>query len=284
MHISQLFVKKVAFLLLCSAVMFSACKKGPTNVLDDADDNGGYASDASKIEWLSNDAISIADAAGNYYNGVYMRTTNTFGTCATVSTDTLHSPHVIIVRFGNSNCKCLDDRYRRGTITISYDSNYSRKDQIHTISFDNYYINDVKLGGTVKVTRIDTTVVGNWYYKVKVDASMTNQPNEIVYWQGSLVRKWVSGYATGERNDNVYSISGNATLTRANGHKYVFNIATPLRFAQDCDYCESGVVDISGYTGARQLDYSVSSGSTTGGCDNVAKMNINGSIYSIMLK
>jgi hypothetical protein len=264
--------------------MFSACKKGPTNVLDDADDNGGYASDASKIEWLSNDAISIADAAGNYYNGVYMRTTNTFGTCATVSTDTLHSPHVIIVRFGNSNCKCLDDRYRRGTITISYDSNYSRKDQIHTISFDNYYINDVKLGGTVKVTRIDTTVVGNWYYKVKVDASMTNQPNEIVYWQGSLVRKWVSGYATGERNDNVYSISGNATLTRANGHKYVFNIATPLRFAQDCDYCESGVVDISGYTGARQLDYSVSSGSTTGGCDNVAKMNINGSIYSIMLK
>ncbi|MBC7552607.1 MAG: hypothetical protein H7257_01375 [Taibaiella sp.] len=277
-------LKKGSLFIAFSLLLFTACKKTESNPLSDADDNGGYASDASHIEWLNNDAISIADAAGNFYNGVYMRTTNTFGACAIVAPDTLHSPHIITIYFGDVNCKCADGRNRRGNIIISYDSTYNKNGQTHTITFDHYYVNDVQLAGNVKVTRVDTTIVGNWYYKVKVDESMVTTPNQIIYWQGTLVRKWVSGYATGERGDNIFSISGVASLTRANGHKYVFNIATPLQFALDCDYCQSGVVDIAGYSGSRQLDYSVSNGSAVGQCDNVAKLNITGRIYPLKLK
>ena len=276
-------LKKGALFIIFSLFLFTACKKHDSNPISDVDDNGGYASDVSKMEWLSNDAISIADAAGNYYNGVYMRTTNTFGNCAVISPDTLHSPHIIIIRFGDVNCQCLDGRNRRGSIIISYDSIYQHKDQLHTITFDHYYVNDVQLGGSVKVTRIDTTVVGNWYYNVKVDESLTTASNQIIYWQGSLIRKWVRGYNTGDRSDNVFSISGNATITRANGHKFSVDISTPLQFALNCDYCESGVIDVSTYTGLRQVDYSVSSGSETGSCDNVAKLNISGHIYPLTL-
>ncbi len=277
-------LKRAALFFVFSMLLFTACKKRESNPLSDADDNGGYASDGSKIEWLSNDAISIADAAGNFFNGQYMRTTNTFGACATVSTDSSRiGDRTIIVRFGNENCKCLDGRNRRGTIIISYDTSYNVAKHIHTITFQDYYVNDVKLDGNILTTRVDTTVVGNWYYNVKADLSMTNTPNQIVYWQGSLVRKWVAGYATGEREDNVYSISGNATLTRANGHKFTFDINTPIQYAQNCDYAESGVITVTGYNGPRVLNYGAGTDNPPGTCDDGAQLNIGIHIYQVKL-
>ncbi len=264
--------------------LFAGCKKEPSNTVNDPDDNGGYAQDASKAEWMSNDAISIADAAGNFYNGVYMRGTNTFGTCATVSTDTLSNPHVIIIRFGDVNCQCLDGRNRRGTIVLSYDSTYTDTIAPHTITFQNYFVNDIQLDGSIKYSRIDTTVIGNWFYKVKADLKMTTTPNQYVYWKGSLVRKWISGFDTHDRNDDVFSISGNASLTRANNHLFVFDIQTPLQFAMNCDYCEAGVVNVNGYNNVRQLDYSVSTSTTINGCDDAAKLTLNGHVYTIRMK
>lgn len=276
-------LKRATLFIVFALFLFTACKKKESNPLSDADDNGGYASDGSRIEWMSNDAISIADAAGYFYNGQYMRTTNTFGTCATVSTDTLHSPRVLIIRFGDVNCTCLDGRNRRGTIVVSYDSTYKHANQLHTITFQNYYVNDIQLGGTINTTRIDTTVIGDWYYNVKADLAMTTTPNQIVTWQGSLVRKWIAGYATGEREDNVYSISGNATLTRANGHKFVFNINTPIQYAQNCDYAESGVITVSGYNGDRTLNYALGTNNEPGSCDDGAQLNIGVHVYQIKL-
>ena len=276
-------LKRASLFFVLSVFIFAGCKKRDSNPLADVDDNGGYASDASRVEWMSNDAISIADAAGNFYNGQYMRTTNTFGACATVATDSLHSPRNLIIRFGDVNCKCLDGRNRRGTIIVSFDSTYNKGNQIHTITFQNYYVNDIQLGGSILTTRIDTTVIGKWYYNVKADLAMTTTPNQIVYWQGALVRKWVTGYATGEREDNVYSISGNATLTRANGHKFAFNINTPIQFAQNCDYAESGVITVNGYNGARTLNYGAGTDNPAGTCDDGAQLNIGVHVYQIKL-
>ena len=281
-------LKKVAFFFVSSFFLFAGCKKGATNTLSDADDNGGYASDASKIEWLNNDAISIVDAAGNYYNGVYMRhgdrtTTNPFGTCATVSTDTLSSPHVLIIRFGDLNCQCLDGKNRRGTIMVSYDSTYTDSQQIHTITFQNYYVDDQQFTGNIKVTRIDTTVVGDWYYKETINDTLVTAPNQFITWKGALVRKWLSGFNTGDRSDDVYSISGDSKLTRANGHFFDFAIQTPLQVALNCDYIESGVVTVTGYNGVRTLNYATSSGATMGGCDNDALLYIGAAVYQIKL-
>ena len=279
---NSLLGKATLFIALTTVVIFG-CKKRDSNPLPDADDNGGYASDASHVEWLCNDAISIADAAGNFYNGQYMRVTNTFGECATVATDSTISPRKHIIRFGNSNCKCLDGRYRRGTITVTFDSTYNKNKQMHTITFDNYYVNDVQLSGSIVTTRVDTTVVGNWYYAVKSDVAMTTKPNEIVRWQSSMLRKWIAGYATGEREDNMYSISGSASLTRANGHLFTFNINTPIQFAQNCDYAESGVITVSGYDGPRTLNYGAGTDNPAGTCDDGAQLNIGVHVYQIKL-
>ena len=272
-----------AFLVASSALVFQACQKSNDNIIGNGDDQGGYASDASRIEWANDDVISIADAAGEVYNGAYMRTTHntSIGTCCTVGVDTVSNPHTLVIRFGSSDCVCLDGRSRKGTIIVSYSGEYSDAGQPHTITFDNYYVNDNQLTGTISTTRVDTTIAGNWYYKVTTADSMnvSQDPlnSQFVVWKGSLVRKWVQGYTTGDRSDDIFSISGTGLLTRPDGNVFSFQIATPLQFALGCNFCESGVVNVSGYEGARILNYGA------GTCDANAQLSIGVHIYELTL-
>lgn len=283
MHYSTL-LKRGALLAVFTLFIMGGCKKTNTNAPGNEDDNGGYASDASRIEWLSNDAISICDAAGTFYNGAYMKATSTFGTCALVSVDTLTNPRVLTVRFGNENCLCLDGKNRRGNIVVTFGGQYSDSNIQHVITYDNYYVNDVRLSGNTKVTRIDTTVVGNWYYRVKVDDTMTRTPNKYVTWKGALTRKWIAGFGTGDRSDDIYSISGNATLVRENGHLFTCDIQTPLRFALNCDYAESGVINVTGLgTDTRILNYALGNSGGVDFCDNDAQLNAGSSVYHLTL-
>lgn len=278
--------RKGAFFIIISMLLFTACKPDPsnTNSLQDGDDNGGYASDASRIEWANNDVISIADAAGFYYDGAFMRSARPtyVGVCATVGTDTVTNPHTLTIRFGPTDCTCLDGRKRRGTIVVSFNGRYVDSGQVHTITYSNYYINGNQLSGSLQTLRVDTTITGNWYYKVYTKDSMnlSQDPlnSQYVTWTGNLVRKWVTGFATGDRSDDVYSISGGATLTRPNGHSFSFGISAPLQVAMNCDYIDAGVINVNGLNGARRLDYG-----TAGTCDANANLYIDVHSYPLKL-
>ncbi len=281
MHCSTNFRKGIFFIVIpvllvaVSAVFFMACQKSNDNNLNNGDDQGGYASDASRLEWATDDVISIADAAGQVYNGTYM------GGACTVGTDTTDNPHVLVIRFGNEDNLGSDNRLRSGTIIVTYSGEYTDPNQLHTITFDNYTINDNQLSGTITTTRIDTTILGNWYYRVAVNDTMTLYPNtsntQITAWQGSLTRKWVAGYQESDRSKEIFSISGLTKLTRANSHAFNFNIATPLQVALNCNYVESGVVNVTGTLGTRILNYGA------GGCDAAAQLNIGVHVYELTL-
>ena len=184
--------RKGAFFIVIALVLFTACKPASNTSLTNDDDNGGFASDASRIEFVNNDVISIADAAGTLYNGGAMRTTAPFGTCATVGSDTTVTPHQLTIRFGDSTCVCLDGRGRSGSIIVYYNGEYTDTNQVHTITYSNYYINGNRLTGTVSTLRVDTTVTGNWYYRVTVNDTLEMDPkhlnSQFVVWNGTLVR------------------------------------------------------------------------------------------------
>ena len=267
---------------MVSMLLFAACTPVRQASLTDVDDNGGYASDASRIELANNDVIDIADEAGTLYNAAYIATPSGLGlSSVTVGTDTISSPHTLIIRFGNSDLVCLDGRKRRGTIIVSYDGIYSDQKKVHTITFDHYFLNGNELTGTIQTIRVDTTITGNWYYNVVVNDSMNMSQDPLlsqyVVWTGNLVRKWVTGYASNDRNDDIFSISGAATLTRPNAHSFSFGISTPLQFAIGCDFAESGVANVTGYNGARILNFG------TGNCDANAQLNIGVNVYQLTL-
>jgi hypothetical protein len=283
----KLNLRHFALFVVVPMFLFSGCKRVSDGSLSDVDDNGGYASDASRIEWINDDVISIADAAGLVFNATYL------SSCATVGTDTQSvGNHTLIIRFGNSgkyglttpddDCVGIDGRKRRGSIIVSYSGHYFDSGTVHTITYDHYFINDNQLTGSVRTIIADTTVTGNWHYSVSVNdsLSMNTDPsgNQFIVWNGSFDRKWISGEATPTRSDDGYLVSGSATLTRSNGHQFTFNISSPLQVMTGCDYIESGIVTVTGVAGSRILNYG------TGGCDDKAQVSVGGTtVYDFSL-
>jgi hypothetical protein len=273
---------KLSVLLAAALITVASCRRGTTddNYLANDDDREGYATEGSRIGWANEDIISLADQAGTLYNAEYIRKAG--DKSVSVAVDTMNTPHTLIVRFGNKDVACADGRTRRGSIVISYNGRYSDTSDLHTITFNDYYINGNRMSGYMKVTRRDTTVTGDWYYNVQVNDTMHVNPddkinNKFVLWNGNLVRRWVGGQKTNDRSDDFFTTSGTATLTRPSGHTFNFNIATPLQFATDCDFAQSGVVNVTGYTGNRVLNYG------SGNCDNAAQLNIDVHVYQLTL-
>lgn len=273
--------KSVLF-MVAGLLLAVSCRRGTTddNYLRDEDDRTGYASDGSRIEFANEDIIALADQAGILYNAEYIRKAG--DKSVTVSVDTMSSPRVLIIRFGNKDVECADGRNRRGSIVISYPGHYLDTGTVHNISFNDYYLNGNRMSGYMKVTRKDTTVTGDWYYTVLVNDSMNINPEDkvnskFVIWSGNLIRRVVGGQLTHDRSDDYFSVAGTGTLTRPSGHVFNFNIGTPLQFATNCDFAESGVVNVTGYTGNRVLNYG------TGNCDNAAQLNVDVHVYQLTL-
>ncbi len=265
-----------------SVLAIAGCKRAinDDNYLANDDDRIGYATDANRIEFANNDVISLADQAGILYNAEYIRSSTS--RCATVAVDTVNQPHTLIIRFGDNDCLCADGRKRRGAIIVSYAGRYLQNGDVKTITFNNYHLDGNRLMGAIKMTRVDTAVTGDPFYVVQVNDTMDVNPDPLqskyLVWTGNLLRKWVGGDKTSDRNDDYFSVAGNATLTRPNGHKFDFNISTPLQFGTSCDFAQSGVVNVTGYTGNRILNYG------NGTCDNQAQLNIGVNIYQLTLE
>lgn len=275
---------KGAFILALSMCSLAACnrdKKDSTSTLTNADDNGGYASDNAKMQRNGDDVISIADAAASTSNGANLRTTATTGTtigsCATVTNDTTASPHVLTIDFGTADCICADDRKRRGKIIVTYSGHYKDSGSVHTITYNDYYIQDEQLTGSKSVTNNGTNSSGQVYYTVVVNDTLHTTAGNIE-WAGTRTRTWLAGYSTAIRSDDQYSITGTTSLTRASGNTFVMDITSPLIIALDCDYIEKGTISITGPGGGvRTLDYG------DGTCDNIATLTIGSHTYTITL-
>jgi len=294
MHCNSI-LRKYALFLVVPMFLYSACTPVSDSTLTNVDDNGGYASDASRIEWINDDVISLGDAAALIYNGNYMRTTKTTidGVCATVATDTSGAVNTLIIRFGQSgtgsssdpvDCNCLDGRKRRGSIIIQYSGHYFDSGTIHTFSFNNYFVNDIQVMGNIQTIIADTTVTGNHHYSVyasdSINMSQDPHQSQFIVWNGTFDRKWISGESTPGRGDDAFLISGNATITRANGHQFTFAISSPLQVNMNCNYIEAGIVTVTGSQaqGGHILNYG------TGGCDASASVSISGTgVYNFTL-
>lgn len=285
------FLRNTAILLAASVLTFSACKrdKDTSTTPTGSDDNGGYATDAAKLDQNSNDIISITDAAGTT-GGANLRTTaTTIGSCATVTIDSVSIPHVLTIDFGTTDCLCLDGRMRRGKIIVSYTGHYKDSGSTHTITTNNYYVSDLLVKVHKTVTNMGPNTSGQVWYNVTVNDSIVLGTDSIISWTGTRTRTWQAGYSTPDRTDDVYLIGGTTTLTRANGHVFVHTISStdPLKIALACTWIEAGTVTISSTTftgGDRVLNYTYApSGMTPGGCDNKAQLTIGSHTYVITM-
>jgi hypothetical protein len=247
----------------------SSCHKTKNNTITE---DTGYATDQATTEKSFNDVQTIADQASTVPAGSNMgyKTTNTTALgCATVTKTT----GTITVDFGATDCLCHDGRTRRGQIIVTYTGTYADAGSKHTITFNNFYQDDNKITGTKTVTNMGNNSLGQPYFNVTIDGSVTLASGGTVSSNWTRLRTWTVGYNTpNDFTDDVYSISGTGSMTRANGTVVSIDIPTltPLVVAYGCKWIESGTIT---YTLPGGLSRSLNYG-TTPVCDDQATLSL----------
>ena len=273
----------IAASMVCTALLFSSCKKDGSSKDSDTES----AENNALAESSFNDVTTISDQAAlsgsvNMRVATADREDGSLGSgCATVTVDTVSVPHVITIDFGATNCTCNDGRSRRGKIILSYTGRYKESGTVINISFNNYFVNDNQLTGTKKITNQGLNAAGNLVYKIEVNGQVIKANNGgTVTWVSTRQREWIAGASTPLiLSDDVYSITGNATGTNANGKTYTIVITKALIRKMSCRWFESGTLDVTPEgKPTRTLDY----GST--GCDANATVTILGYTFPIVLR
>jgi hypothetical protein len=279
-------------LFLFSFMIITSCKKEEEHI----DKNTSSAVDHAFAESTFDDAGIMADQAAisgdltTYKNGVASNTS--LSTCATISFDTTASPRIITIDFDTVNGPpCLDGRYRRGKIIVTYNGGYRDAGSVHTISFDDYYVNDYKVEGTKTVTNGGQNSAGNTYFNIDVVGHIISPQGATLDWTSTRVREWVSGEGTVWWIDDIYHITGSASGNSFGGEDFTAQITEPLVVDLACVsasplnpkpvYLKEGVLEFTPdgkYT--RVIDY----GYENGECDNKAKVTIADFEFVIILR
>lgn len=277
----------MAISVLFSTVFLASCKKNAA----DAEKSKTLAAETNAVaESQYNDVTTLVDQAalnsavllGAYGTGGSQSPFGPLGSnCVSVSVDTASNPRTITIDFGTSNCLCLDGRLRRGKILATYTGQYRQIGTVVTITLDNYYVNEYKIGGTKKITNQGPNNSGNLVYKVEVTGEIT-RPGATGFstWVSTRYREWKNGYNTPLNIlDDVYAITGDASGVLTDGSTYSLVITQELIRKMNCQWFENGKVELT-ETGLPKitLDY----GST--GCDANATVTLLGQHYPIVLQ
>jgi hypothetical protein len=272
-------VLKSLFATVLVAAVLAGCKKEKT---EDLDSDTNAAKDNALIEASYNDANDIADEAATNGSLSSFRldgAESLLSHCATISLDTnAAGDSVITVNFGTTNCYCHDGRFRRGIVMVTFSGAYRDSGHVHTISFNNYYVNDYHIEGSKTVTNMGHNSSGHTYFTIQVNGLVTDPNGNQRTWTSSRQRVWTAGESTLTRFDDEYLITGSASGTSFAGRAFSITITSALLRKVSCHQFVSGTLElaIQGKP-TRYVDY------CSGSCDNTAVVTINGHPYTITI-
>lgn len=272
-------------MLALASLVFTGCRR------DEEDSDTSAASDNALAEAIYSDVTNIADEAGrtgglsNYRIGDPANG-GTLSTCATVTVSSVNTADqdTITVDFGSANCTCNDGRNRRGQVIIFYTGNYIDSASTHTITFNNYYVNDHQVLGTKTVTNLGHNAAGHLVYDINVNGTIHLANNAgTITWASQRQREWTAGESTPLLwSDDMYSITGTATGVSAAGENFTVNITSPLirNMQVGCRrHFTQGTMDVTpGTRPTRSIDFG------SGACDDIAVVTINNRSYTIHLR
>jgi hypothetical protein len=270
-------------IIAAASMVLTGCRR------DEEDSDTSAAADNAFAEACYADVTSISDEAGitgsvSSYRLGDPDNGGLLSACASLTWDTLNGadPDTITVDFGSVNCVCQDGRNRRGKIIINYSGMYRDSASTHTISFDNYFVNDNQVLGTKTVTNLGH-INGNLVYDIDVNGTIILANNGgTITWTSQRQREWTAGESTLVWNDDMYSITGSASGVSAAGESFTMNITNPLirNMALGCRrHFTQGTVELTpGSRPMRTIDFGA------GACDDLATVTINNQTYTIHLR
>jgi hypothetical protein len=174
-------------------------------------------------------------------------------------------PKTITVDYG-TGCTGFYENTRAGKMVIVVTGPRRETGSKRTTSFDNYYINGIKVEGTHEVENMGFNSSQNLIVSVTLAGGKLTLPDgKTIQRSFEHQREWIAGLLSKNIWDDECLVTGTAAGVNINGVAYTRDITTALHWERVCRFVVSGVIKVER---AGEEPFTIDFG--TGDCDAVA--------------
>lgn len=266
------------FLLTATTIIvvggFSACKKD-NNSSSEIETTFELSGDQAISDNLNSDAEYVLNEAGidnNFSGNTPATVTSTLNvlSCATVTVTPLQGfPKNITIDFGGG-CTSTNGITRSGKIYVTLSDSLRKSGSVAVMTFENYYVSGFKKEGKITWTNTSQASTKSWQRKCE-DGKVTAPGGRYWLHTGTQDVVQTQGSSTPfNLLDDVFSITGNHTVTNAAGKSRISTITDALEKKVSCENIDMGKIKIEGPNHFAVLDFG------DGSCDKIATISIDG--------
>jgi hypothetical protein len=264
------------FLMFASALL--SCKKEDAGNADIENETtfelGSNQAIADDLTEDANNAFMEAAAVKNLLGGnatTQPVVTGNVLTCAAVTVmPAVGFPKTITIDFGNGVCIASNGITRKGKISIALSDSVRKPGSKAVMTFVNYYVNNYKKEGAITWTNTSIPSTKSWQRKVE-NGKITAPDGK--FWLHSGVREAVQIAGANTPHtllDDIMLITGNHTVTNAEGKTRDCFITEALQKKTICDNIGTGKLKVQGAGHTAIIDFG------NGDCDKLATIWIDG--------
>ena len=188
-------------------------------------------------------------------------------------------PKVVTVDFG-TGCEGLNNNVRKGKIMIEVTAPRATAGAKRTITFVNYYFNDIKVEGTKVLENKGFSSSQNPLVSITLTGGKLTLPDgKTIERAFQHQREWTAGFLTRNIWDDECLVTGTATGKNINGLAYTNTIMTALQWKRACYFIVAGVIKME-----RTDKEPVELNYGTGDCDAKAVVSRGGESKEIILR
>ena len=277
-----------AFLFSIIAFLFSCQKENSLNTSKNSvseQDAATYSDESAQADESFDDIADVSMTAADAdnlaitgrlnrdYHPDFAELRAAIGLCASITVtpnDTTY-PKTITIDFGDS-CVGFDGKLRSGKIIINLTGPLRKPGSVLTVSLENFYINHIHIEGTKTISNLSEN--GAIKFSVAVTGGKVTFPSGRGYsYESSKTKAQVAGMDTKICRDDVFQITGSATIQFNNGVVVKFEVVDPLVKKVACPWLSDGTLKIAINDRVLKIDYGFPH---NGDCDNKALLTWNG--------
>lgn len=257
-------------LLVCSLFLITCTKEKQ----EEPDTETQSALDNVKSQEAVMQTFTVINHYGINEDGIKSAKVDSCPTITISSVDTIF-PKTLTIDFGTVGCQGFDNKFRQGKITAVFSNHWLNNKIAGTYAeatFENYYVDGLKLEGVFKVTYQGlNSSNGPSYTLSATNAKLTLLNGKNISWTSIENINWIAGFDNFDIADDVLLITGNSTGTTTEGKSYTMNITKALKKDNSCKYLTEGTIELKPENlNTRTIDFG------NGYCDNNATVTIQG--------
>ena len=262
--------KSILFLaaFLMALAVFESCKKTDAEQDQDVATSEDIAITEDLVQQIDMDVEEAVEERGGG------------GSCPSITTEQPWGiwPNTITIDYGDA-CTRPDGRVVKGKIVVVQTGEMRQAGTQRTLSFDNFFVDDVHIEGSKVWTNNGLDDNGDFSYTKTANMTHTYPDNSTVTWTHNHTSTLIEGVGTVAVLDNVWSTVGSTTGTNRNGVAFSSTITEPLIKKGLCRWISEGVIVFTRGDRTASLDYG------NGDCDRFGTLTLNnGDVISIRLR